>query len=68
MVEWGHSLLAIECKLSNRPRFEDARSLSLFLNDYPECAIGVVVHTGNEIVRLGERIIALPWTTLARNP
>jgi len=64
VLEWGRSLVAFECKLSPRPRFEDAETLHLFLNDYPECACGVVVHTGTEIVRLGERIIALPWTTL----
>jgi predicted AAA+ superfamily ATPase len=64
VLEWGRSLVAFECKLSDRPRFEDARSLHLFLSDYPECACGVVVHTGSDIVRLGEQVIALPWTTL----
>ncbi len=64
VVEWGRSLAAFECKLSNRPRYDDVKSLNLFLNDYPECACGVLVYTGTEIVRLGERIIALPWTLL----
>ena len=64
VLEWGRSLVAFECKLSPRPRFEDAKTLRLFLNDYPECTCGVVVHTGTGTVRLGERIIALPWTTL----
>jgi predicted AAA+ superfamily ATPase len=56
VLEWGRSLVAFECKLSDRPKFEDAKTLHLFLSDYPECACGVVVHTGIEIVRLGERI------------
>jgi len=64
VLEWGRSLVAFECKLSDRPKFEDARFLNLFLSDYPECACGVVVHTGSNIARLGERVIALPWTTL----
>jgi len=64
VLEWGRSLIAFECKLSPRPRFEDAKTLHLFLNDYPECTCGAVIHTGTEIARLGERIIALPWTTL----
>ena len=64
VLEWGRSLIAFECKLSARPRYEDAKALNLFLSDYPESVSGVVVHSGSEIVRLGERIVALPWTTL----
>jgi len=64
VLERGRSLIAFECKLSARARFEDARSLNTFLDDYPECIAGVLVYTGNEIVRLGKRVIALPWTVL----
>ena len=64
VLERGRSLVAFECKLSARARFEDARSLNTFLDDYPECIAGVLVYTGNEIVRLGKRVIALPWTVL----
>lgn len=64
VVEWGRSLVAFECKLSERPRFEDAKTLTQFLGDYPECSAGVVVHAGSEMMRLGERIVALPWTAL----
>lgn len=67
VLEWGRSLVAFECKLSARARFEDAKTLNVFLDDYPECAAGVLVYTGNEIVRLGKRVIALPWTALASN-
>jgi len=65
VLEWGRSLVAFECKLSARARFEDAKTLNAFLDDYSECTAGVLVYTGNEIVRLGKRIIALPWTVFA---
>ncbi len=64
VLERGRSLVAFECKLSSRARFEDAKSLNAFLDDYPECSAGVLVYTGNEIVRLGKRVIALPWSVL----
>jgi len=64
ILEWGRSVVAFECKLSARARFEDAKSLNIFLDDYPECTAGVLVYTGNEIVRRGKRVIALPWTVL----
>jgi uncharacterized protein len=64
VFEWGRSLVGFECKLTARPGFEDAKTLTLFLKEYPECAAGVVVHTGSEVVRLGRRIVALPWTLL----
>jgi uncharacterized protein len=64
VIEWGRSLVAIECKLTERPRYQDAQVLTRFLSDYPECACGVIVHAGQEVVQLGERIVALPWTSL----
>ena len=57
-------MVAIECRITDRPRFGDAKVLNRFLNDYPECAAGLLVHGGNEIARLGKRVIALPWTCL----
>jgi uncharacterized protein len=64
VVEWGRSLVALECKFSDRPRYRDVKSLQRFLEEYPECACGVLVHAGREIKQLGDRIVAVPWTEI----
>jgi len=65
VVEWGRRLVAVEAKLTTRVRYADARGLELFLAEHPGCKAGVLVYWGEEVVRLGERIIAVPWETLA---
>lgn len=67
VLEWGRKLLAVEIKLSNKPKFADAEGLRLFLEEYPECIAGLLVHTGHEIKRLHEKIIAAPWVLLGGN-
>jgi hypothetical protein len=32
----------------------------------PICRAGVLVYVGDEIVQLGERLVAVPWTAIAR--
>lgn len=64
VLEWGRQLLAVEVKLSNQPKYADAESLRLFLDEYPETAAGLLVHTGTEIKRLHEKIVAVPWVLL----
>jgi hypothetical protein len=64
--EWGRSLLAIEVKLSQTARYDDVRGLERFLASHPACRAGVLVYAGNETVRLGEKIVAVPWTAIAR--
>ena len=65
IVTHGRRMLAIECKATTRPRAGHAKHLRLFKSLHPECAFGVVVHTGNQIEQLGDDIVALPWTVLA---
>lgn len=65
VLEWGRNLLAIEVKLSDRARFADARGLERFLETHPACRAGVLIYAGREIVRLGEKLIAVPWTAIA---
>ena len=64
--EWGRSLLAIEVKLSQTARYDDVRGLGRFLESHPACCAGVLVYAGSEIVRLDEKIVAVPWTVIAR--
>ncbi len=65
VLEWGRKLMAIEVKLSSEPRYSDTKNLRLFLAEYPETAACILVHTGSEIKRMHEKIIAIPWFTLA---
>jgi hypothetical protein len=65
VVEQGRRLLAVEVKLTRRPRYGDAEGLRLFLREYPEASCGLLVHAGGEVRRLDERIAAVPWTWLA---
>ena len=64
VVEHGRRLLPVEVKLTANPGFDDVRALKVFLQAHPEAPVGVLIHTGGEVRRLGERIIAMPWTHL----
>ncbi len=66
VLEWGRSLLAIEVKLSQTARYDDVRGLERGLASHPSCCAGVLVYAGNEIVRLGEKTVAVPWTAITR--
>lgn len=65
VIEQGRRLVAVEVKRSSQPRYSDAESLRLFVREYPHTQCGVLVHTGSQIRRLDEKIIAVPWSWLA---
>ena len=67
VLEWGRKLLAIEVKLSSKPRFSDIETLKLFMDEYPETSAGVLVYGGDEIKIMGEKITAIPWFLLGNN-
>ena len=64
VIEWGQKLLALEAKLSDKPKYSDIENLKLFLHEYPETSAGILLHTGNEIKVMHKKIIAIPWTLL----
>lgn len=64
VVEHGRALVPFEVKLTTSPGYGDVTRLKEFLSSYEEARAGVLVHAGGEVVRLGERIIAVPWTVL----
>ena len=62
MIETGGRLLPIEVKATRRPSPSDARHLSTFLSEYPDQTAGaLLLHAGETVERLGERIVAAPW-------
>jgi len=65
VLEWGNKLLALECKLTERPGFGDIRNLLAFLEEHPSAVRGVLLHAGHEARALHRRVVALPWWWLS---
>lgn len=64
VLEWGRKLLAVEVKLTSKPKFSDVETLRLFLDEYPETSACLLVHAGDEIKIMHEKIVAIPWFLL----
>lgn len=65
VLERGSQVVAIEVKATSTPRTADARHLTFLrdrLGDRFRC--GVVLHTGKQQLRLGDRLCALPVSAL----
>ncbi len=62
ILEHGRRVLAIEAKLTHQPTYSDAAGLRRFLAEHPKTAGGLLLHSGQEIRRLDENILAVPWT------
>ena len=62
VIEHGRRLLAIEVRKGARVGYGDAASLRVFLGEYPEASGGLLLYGGRVVRRLGERIVAVPWT------
>jgi predicted AAA+ superfamily ATPase len=65
VIEHGRRAIAIEVKMASTVRYADTSGIAAFLQAYPNASAGVLVYTGEEIRRLGERIVAVPWQVLA---
>jgi predicted AAA+ superfamily ATPase len=61
VIEHSRKLLAIEVKMTDRPTVRDIKNLLLFMNEYPETVRGILVHSGNRILWLHSKVIAVPW-------
>lgn len=68
VIEHGRRLLAVEIKLTSTPTYQDAENLRLFLDEYPETVMALLVYAGREIKRLHEKILAIPWQLLCGKP
>jgi len=62
VIERKHKLLAIEVKAGAAPGPRDVAHLKTFCAEYEsEARGGVILHGGDEIYWLGDRILAMPW-------
>jgi len=64
VLEYGKNLIAIEVKSTRKPHFTDTKGLRYFINEYPETKAGLLIHSGNETVKFGNKIAAIPWALL----
>ena len=61
VLEHGRKVLAIEVKRTTRPGYADAAGLRAFLAEYPQASGGLLIHSGRDIRRLDQNILAVPW-------
>lgn len=64
VIEHGRRVVGIEVKITDAPGYRHAAGLVKFLHEHPQAAGGILLHGGQQIRRLDERIVAVPWTLL----
>ena len=66
VIEIGRKVFAIEVKAATRWSQSDLSGLRTFLERTPECVAAVLAYNGNESVKLGERLFAIPLGQLLK--
>ena len=62
VLEWQRQLVGVEVKSGTQPSLRDVPGLRAFLQEHPKRARGgVVLHGGQDVYWLDDRIIAVPW-------
>jgi predicted AAA+ superfamily ATPase len=64
IVESGNKCIAVEVKAAARWTDKDLSGLRAFLSSAPHCIAAVLAHNGTESVRLGDKIWAIPVSTV----
>jgi predicted AAA+ superfamily ATPase len=62
VVEHGRRVLGIEVKRAGKATFRDVAGLETFLDEHPRASGGLILYGGTEIRRMGDNILAVPWT------
>ena len=62
VVEHGRRVMAVEVKATHNPGYRDIAGLQSFLNEHKGAKAGLLLHSGSDIKRLDEKILAIPWT------
>lgn len=60
----GQRILPVEIKASFTVRTDDARALVRYMEREKRASLGLVLYMGADVLRLGDRVIALPATAL----
>lgn len=64
VLEHGRRIAAIEVKMTDNPSYRHAEGLKKFLSQHEEASVGILLHCGQAVRRLDEKIIAIPWSLL----
>lgn len=64
IIEHGNKVIAVEVKLADRIKYENMKNLKIFMEEYPETIIGIVIYRGNELKQLDNKIIAVPISNI----
>lgn len=64
VIRAGRDNLAIEVKSASRWSDSDLRGINAFLHSDRRCRAGILAHTGESLVQLGERLWAVPVGTM----
>lgn len=64
IVEAGNKCIAVEVKAAARWTDKDLSGLRAFLSQTPHCLAAVLAYNGTESVRLGDKIWAIPVSTV----
>ena len=64
MIEHGRRVVGIEVKMTDAPGYRHAAGLVKFLGEHPQAVGGILLHGGQQIRRLDEKIVAVPWSLL----
>jgi hypothetical protein len=64
VIEVGRESLAVELKSYGRWSERDLAGLRAFLDRTPRCRAGILAHNGEQAVKLGERLWAIPIALL----
>jgi len=60
VIESGRACIALELKSAARWQERDLASLNTFLKATPHCKAAILCHNGNDAVKLGKKLWALP--------
>lgn len=64
IIEARNKCLAIEIKAAERWQEQDLSGLKAFIKSTPHCIAGILAYNGREILRLGEKLWAIPLGVL----
>ena len=64
VLEQGRHLVAIEVKGTQKVTYRDTIALQTFLSQYPNAKSGIILYAGREVVKFGDKIVALPLSVL----
>lgn len=67
VIEKENEIIPVEVKATNDIGYSDIKNLLIFLSAYPQTKFGLLIYTGDRVIRLSQKIIAVPFNMLCVN-